>query len=103
MARRSTNGKCNIKSTYQLRKEKYKFEVGNMVIHLGSLYEEYKLKIAKVLSRSERKATNYYLIEFEDGKQMEVKESWIKGLNLESENVEEIEEGEKNENNQTIL
>ena len=77
MAKKSNS---NIKSKYQIRKEKFKFEVNNIVIHLGSLYDEYKLKSAKVLSRSSRKSTNYYVIEFEDGKQMEVKELWIKEL-----------------------
>jgi hypothetical protein len=96
-----TKVKSNIKSAYQLRKEKYKFDVGDMVIHIGKLYDQYKLKTATIMSRNTRKSIPYYLIEFEDGKQMEVKETWIKGLD---EKVEkEIEKGEADEDNQTEL
>jgi hypothetical protein len=99
-----TKQKSNFKSAYQLRKEKYKFEVGDMVIHIGNIYEQYKLKTATIMSRNTRKSIPYYLIEFEDGKQMEVKETWIKGLDEKVESAEkEIEKGEENEDNQTEL
>ena len=92
-----TKQKSNFKSAYQLRKEKYKFEVGDMVIHIGNIYEQYKLKTATIMSRNTRKSIPYYLIEFEDGKQMEVKETWIKGLDEKIE--KEIEKGETDEDN----
>jgi hypothetical protein len=99
-----TKQKSNFKSAYQLRKEKYKFEVGDMAIHIGNIYEQYKLKTATIMSRNTRKSIPYYLIEFEDGKQMEVKETWIKGLNEKVESAEkEIEKGETDEDNQTEL
>ena len=74
LARKSNS---NIKSKYQLLKEKYKFKIDDVVIYLGGLYTEYKNCKATVLSRSNQKSMNYYTVEFENGKIMELKENWI--------------------------
>jgi hypothetical protein len=75
-----------VKSSYQLRKEKYKYDVGDVGIYLGGLYEKYKKSSMKILSRTCKKAFNYYIVEFEDGKQMELKENWIGQIEKETEN-----------------
>lgn len=69
-------------------KNDFKFNIGEVVINLGSLYEDYKNKECKVISQIFSKGFNYYKVEFEDGKVMELKESWMKKKeNIESEDI----------------
>jgi hypothetical protein len=60
----------------------YKYNVGDIVIYMGGLYEEYKGKSATIISRSKRRIYRYYDVEFESGKRMELKEEWIKINNI---------------------
>lgn len=55
----------------------FKYDLCDRVTYLGGLYVEYKHKIGTIIARSCRKSFNYYIVEFEDGKQMELRENWI--------------------------
>lgn len=56
----------------------YKYNIDDVVINLGSLYEEYKHAECVVISRSRQKSVKWYDVKFKDGKLMNVKEAWIK-------------------------
>lgn len=80
----------NIKKTNKSKKnDKFMYELYQEVLYKGSLYENCKGKTAKVISRSTEKGYyKWYVIEFEDGFTMRVKETWIGDAeNLESEEM----------------
>ena len=59
----------------------YKYNIGDRVTYLGGLYVEYKTKSGTIIAKSTRKGFNYYIVVFEDGKQMELRENWIAEVN----------------------
>lgn len=59
-------------------KSKYKYKLKEYVVYLGNLYDGYRNQMAVVISRKTKKQFyKWYLIEFNDGFQQEVKEEWI--------------------------
>jgi hypothetical protein len=69
----------NIKNANKTKKnDSFLYELYQEVVYKGGLYQNYKNKIAKVTSRSTEKGYyKWYVIEFDDGYTMRVKESWI--------------------------
>jgi hypothetical protein len=80
-----------IKSKKELTENKYKHKVGDKIIYIGGLYPNYKNLQADILSRSSQKAKIYYSVIFEDGKKMELREDWIKGIEIGESDVIELE------------
>jgi hypothetical protein len=64
---------------------KYKYNIGDSIIYLGGLYKEYQNKSAVIIEKSYRKSFAYYVVKFEDGKTMELREGWIKVAEVEDE------------------
>jgi hypothetical protein len=65
-------------------KSEYKYRLREKVIYLGNLYESYHNRIATVKSRKKQKDFyRWYVIEFDDGFQLEVKEEWVKMIQIE--------------------
>jgi hypothetical protein len=87
--------KSHTKSNVKVQNDNYKFNVNTKVVHLGGLYPQYKSQVATIVSKYKYKSFyNYYEIMFEDGHKMEVKEEWIKGIDMKNES-----EDVNNENN----
>lgn len=67
-------------------KSKYKYKLREPIVYLGNLYEGYRDQIATIISRKTKKQFYiWYLIEFKDGFQQEVKEEWITSVQYEME------------------
>lgn len=95
MGRKSNS---TIKSNYQKRKERYKFELRDKARYIGKLYEMYKDKIGEISSRSFSKGKVRYYVTFEDGHELYFPESvLVKVENIKIENIESEEKS--NENN----
>lgn len=63
---------------------KFKYKVNDDVIYLGNLYENYHNKIANIISRKTmKKFYKWYVIQFDDGFKLDVKEEWIKSTQVE--------------------
>jgi len=59
-------------------KNDFLYKVDQNIYYLGKLYEDYQYKSAIIKSRStEKKFYKFYIIEFEDGFELRVKETWI--------------------------
>lgn len=69
--------KSTIKTKKEIREARYEYAIDNNIKYLGSLYENYKNTKAKIKNRNCKGLCNYYEIEFEDGRIMNVKETWI--------------------------
>ena len=61
---KSTTIKNTIKSKAQLNKEKYKYSLGEYVIYIGKLYDDYINQEAIVISRSTSNGKQYYKVKF---------------------------------------
>ena len=67
-------------------KTTYKYNIDDKVIYLGGLYKEYQYKTCVIVDRTTRRISHYYEVVFDDGRKIkELREDWIKGLKLESE------------------
>ena len=65
-------------------KPSFKYKLRSHVVYLGNFNEGYNEQVAKIIARSTKKQVyKWYLIEFNDGVQQEVKEEWIADLQYE--------------------
>ena len=65
---------------------KYKYNIDDLIVYLGGLYEKYKNTSAIITEKSYRKSFAFYVVKFEDGKVMELREDWIKLAEVTDEN-----------------
>jgi hypothetical protein len=80
----------NIKAANKLKKnDTFLYELYQTVIYKSGMFELYKNQPAKIIKRSTEKGYyKWYIIEFEDGYVLQVKESWIGNIeNVESEEI----------------
>ena len=86
----TVNGK-KIKSDYQKRKEKYKFNLRDEVIYVGIVQEQYSNQKGTIVTRMSPKGKVWYHVVFEDGKQFQLLETVLEKVEdkIEIENVEE--------------
>ncbi len=78
----SKNGVLKPKKTSNKAVEPYKFRNKEKVIYHTGLFGDYKDQIATVTRcYLEKRFYKWYMIEFEDGRKMPVKEDWIMGIN----------------------
>jgi hypothetical protein len=80
----------NIKSANKSKKnDTFLYELYQTVIYKSGMFESYKKQPAKVIKRSTEKGYyKWYVIEFEDGYTLQVKEAWLDNVeNIESEEI----------------
>ncbi len=58
---------------------KFKFEVGQKIFYIGTLFEMYSQCEAEIISRSTSKSKIWYRVIFADGKKLQFVEHMIRG------------------------
>jgi hypothetical protein len=73
--------KKTLTSTLNKKKSKrteFKFSVGEEIMYVGKLFDQYEKEKGEILSRNSSKGKIYYKVKFEDGKVLEFMEAILK-------------------------